>query len=73
MTTEMKPIQTQSEIFAELFVIQQANAIKIKGPRIDMRRHMKAQARSGILGHVHNPATQNKPRSHKKKKPKTRY
>lgn len=51
---EMLPIQTQDEIFADLLVIQQANAGK-PPPKVvvNMRKHKKAQARSGLVNYSH--------------------
>ena len=74
MTVAMQPIQTPAEIFADLLAIQQANTPKPKGPQINLRRHKKAQARSGLMNHVHSNPNPNRPgRSTRTAQPKTRY
>lgn len=73
MTVEMQRIQTCGEILDALLEIQEANAPKPKGVVINMERHRKAQARSGLLNHKHNKNPQPPGTWRNKSKPKTRY
>ncbi len=73
MTVEMVRIQTCGEILADLLVIQRANAPKIVTVKIDMRRHRKAQAASGLMNHLHNNPNPKQGKSPNRTKPKTRY
>jgi hypothetical protein len=75
MTTEMLPIQGVRGIFADLLEIQQKNAPKPQGVKVNMHRHRKAIARSGMVRHTQKN-TKNQPPVRRQKKvaaPKKRY